>query len=377
MKGIVFWTSYICMHSSSVFEYVGEKMEVIIACASNEYGTFGSLNLKNIKIYQVKDKADVNHLIELLHFPTEYIHVNGCLKAYPGIEQFGYALRKLLKLKCIVLALNVEQFQWWGGKGLLRRMQWFYLYNIGIGKNIKAIGCTGDSSIEAHQKAFVSRKRLFDFIYTVPSPQSYLLEQVSNSNLPNVANGESGCKFVYVGQIISRKCVIEMVKVFKSLNIVDYSLEIIGGGDKENELIDIIKDNRRIHYWGKIAPSAVRKILLQTDVLIQPSKLEGWGCTVNEGLMMGNRVLISDAVGSRSLINNREWLGTTFRSGNWKDLRTKIIVEIKRGKRSMDEREKIRDWAECIYPEKEADYLIEVINYYMGKSQTKPVAPWI
>ena len=365
------------MHSASVFEYVGEKMDVIIACASKEYGTFGSLNFKNIKIYQVNDKADMEHLMEILHDPTEYVHINGCLKVYSGIEQFGYALRKLLKLKCIVFALNVEQFQWWGGKGLLRRMQWFYLYNIGIGKSIKAIGCTGKSGIEAHRKAFISKKRLFDFIYTVPSPQSYLLEQVDNFNLLNISNCEFGCKFVYVGQIISRKCVIEMVKVFKSLDIVDYSLEIIGGGDKENELVDIIKDNDRIHYWGKIAPSAVRKILLQTDVLIQPSKSEGWGCTVNEGLMMGNRIIISDAVGSRSLINNREWLGTIFRSGDWEDLKSKIIVEIARGKRSIDERKKISDWAECIYPEKEADYLIEIIDYYMGKSQTKPVAPWI
>lgn len=261
-----------------------------------------------------------------------------------------------------------------GKKRLFKENAMVFLYNIGIGRNIKAIGCTGKSGIEAYQKALVSKKRLFDFIYTVPSPQSYLLNQVAD--LPNVANLECGCKFVYVGQIISRKCVIEMVEVFKSLNTADYSLEIIGEGDKEGEVIDMIKDCDRIHFWGKMAPFVVRKILMKTDVLIQPSNLDGWGCTVNEGLMTGNRVLVSDAVGSSSLIKHREWLGATFRSGIWVDFKSKVLMEIERGSRSVDERKRISNWAECIYPEKEANYLIEILDYYMGKSQTKPLAPW-
>ena len=48
MKGIVFWTSHICMHSASVFEELGKHVSVIIACQSEEYGTFGSLILKNV-----------------------------------------------------------------------------------------------------------------------------------------------------------------------------------------------------------------------------------------------------------------------------------------------------------------------------------------
>lgn len=365
------------MHSASVFEYVGEKMEVIIACASEEYGTFGSLNLKNAKICQVHDNRDVEHLLRRLHSPADYVHVNSCLKVYPGIEQFGYALRKLLALKCIVFALNVEQFQWWGMKGLLRRMQWFYLYNFGIGRRIKAIGCTGESGVAAHHKAFISKKRLFDFIYTVPSPQSYLLKSLDFTvPIQELMKNRTGVRFIYVGQIIDRKCVLEMVKTFNRLNVSDYSLEIIGGGERTQEIKSFANQNKRIHYWGKIAPSQVRKVLSQTDVLLLPSRLEGWGCTTSEALMMGNRAIVSNAVGSSSLIKNREWAGDIFRSGDWNDLGKKILSEIKRGRRSEEERLRIINWAKCLYPELEADYLLKIIDFYTGKSDYKPKAPW-
>ena len=43
MKGIVYWTPYICMHSASVYEELGKRLHVIIACKSLEYGTFGGV----------------------------------------------------------------------------------------------------------------------------------------------------------------------------------------------------------------------------------------------------------------------------------------------------------------------------------------------
>ena len=48
MNGIVFWTTYICMHSASVFEELGKQRHVIVACKSLEYGTFGGLNMRNV-----------------------------------------------------------------------------------------------------------------------------------------------------------------------------------------------------------------------------------------------------------------------------------------------------------------------------------------
>lgn len=181
MNGIVFWTTYICMHSASVFDELGLKCHVIVVCKSLEYGTFGGLNMRNVEIAHIGDNKDVDKLIART---PGYVHINGTLKTYRGNEEFGYALHQLLKKRYFVMSVNLEQYQWWTKKGLLRRIQWFYLFNLGLGRRIKAIGCTGSTGVRAFRKAGISDERLFDFIYSVPEPDSYLLD----AHVPPVDN---------------------------------------------------------------------------------------------------------------------------------------------------------------------------------------------
>ena len=72
MKGIVYWTPYICMHSASVYEELGKRLHVIIACKSLEYGTFGGLNMKNVEIVYVEEEDDVDILIQRIPFSVHH-----------------------------------------------------------------------------------------------------------------------------------------------------------------------------------------------------------------------------------------------------------------------------------------------------------------
>ena len=60
MKGIVYWTPYICMHSASVYEELGKRLHVIIACKSLEYGTFGGLNMS--RLFMLKKRMMLTYL---------------------------------------------------------------------------------------------------------------------------------------------------------------------------------------------------------------------------------------------------------------------------------------------------------------------------
>lgn len=374
VKGIVYWTSYICMHTCSVFEELGKKYSVVIACSSLEYGNFGGMNFRNVQIVVVTNKDEVNTIInKTIH----YIHINNAVKGNPNKSLFAYSLKELISRNCFVMNVNLEQYPYWGWKGFLRRIQWFYLYNIGIGRKVKAIGATGQTGISAFAKAFVSPKRLFDFIYTVPSPEEmYLFDEYKSININSVVNTDNNiCNFVYIGQIIDRKCVVQLVDVFNSIDL-DYRLYIAGLGNRSEDICRMIKDNNKIYYFGKLMPYEVRTLLSKTDVLLLTSKSEGWGCTVNEGLMYGNRIIVSDRCGSRVLIQGHSDLGTIFRSGDWTDLKRKVECEIKRGARGKEERSLIMKWADCISPKSEAEYLMEVIGFYQGNHISKPLAPW-
>ena len=372
MNGIVFWTPYICMHSASVYEELGLMRHVIIACKSLEYGSFGGLNMRNVEIVHIEKNSDVEKLIERT---PNYIHINGSLKTYQGTEVFGYALHQLLNKRCFVMSVNMEQYQWWTKKGFLRRLQWFYLFNVGIGRKIKAIGCTGLTGVKAFRKAWISDRRLFVFIYSVPEPNSYLLQEYSQPIDSLINNRMEGVKFIYMGQIAHRKCIIELVRSFREIQ-GNWTLDIVGGGPQEDEIRQAIYDDRRIHYWGKLMPSQARKVLASADVLLQTSRLEGWGCTVNEALMYGCRVIVSDAVGSRALIENRDYCGRIFRSGDWNALQTCIKEEISKGNVTPEQRKRIAKEFQSIYPKAEADYFLQIVDYYTGKIDRKPIAPW-
>ena len=372
MNGIVFWTPYICMHSASVYEELGLMRHVIIACKSLEYGSFGGLNMRNVEIVHIEKNSDVEKLIERT---PNYIHINGSLKTYQGTEVFGYALHQLLNKRCFVMSVNMEQYQWWTKKGFLRRLQWFYLFNVGIGRKIKAIGCTGLTGVKAFRKAWISDRRLFVFIYSVPEPNSYLLQEYSQPIDSLINNRMEGVKFIYMGQIAHRKCIIELVRSFREIQ-GNWTLDIVGGGPQEDEMRQAIHDDHRIHYWGKLMPSQARKVLASADVLLQTSRLEGWGCTVNEALMYGCRVIVSDAVGSRALIENRDYCGRIFRSGDWNALQTCIKEEISKGNVTPEQRKRIAKEFQSIYPKAEADYFLQIVDYYTGKIDRKPIAPW-
>ena len=372
MNGIVFWTPYICMHSASVYEELGLMRHVIISCKSLEYGSFGGLNVRNVEIVHIEKNIDAEKLIERT---PNYIHINGSLKTYQGTEVFGYALRQLLNKRCFVMSVNMEQYQWWTKKGFLRRLQWFYLFNVGIGRKIKAIGCTGLTGVKAFRKAWISDRRLFVFIYSVPEPNSYLLQEYSQPIDSLINNRMGGVKFIYMGQIAHRKCIIELVRSFRESQ-GNWMLDIVGGGPQEDEMLQVIHDDHRIHYWGKLMPSQARKVLASADVLLQTSRLEGWGCTVNEALMYGCRVIVSDAVGSKALIENRDYCGRIFRSGDWNALQTCIKEEISKRNVTPEQRKRIAKEFQSIYPKAEADYFLQIVDYYTGKIDRKPIAPW-
>lgn len=90
------------MHSASVFEELGKHVSVIIACQSEDYGTLESLNLKNVKVYHVNSIENVDLLIS---DTLECIHVNSFLRVNSNVKFFVYALHKLIKNHCMVLAV--------------------------------------------------------------------------------------------------------------------------------------------------------------------------------------------------------------------------------------------------------------------------------
>ena len=360
-QGLVFWTYCIRSHFFQVINEISKKQIVIVAVLDYNFRDLGIYHIPNAEIILLQTYDDVKRLINKTRL---YLHINNYFKPN-NISQLLYLALKYIntnKIECI--SLFQEQYPYWGMKGFLRRIQWWYIFHVGVGKYIKALGCTGKSSITAYKKAGVSEEKMFEFIY---SPYY---------DIPIIdLNKHQYTKFIFVGQLNKRKQIIELLDVFKKIHN-NYSLVIIGDGELKEEIINKIGHNNQIRFLGNMPVDKVQQELALSDVLILPSEFDGWGCVVNEAISQGLRVIVSNACGSHSLIENRQFLGQVYPARNKNALLNCLDTEIKRGPLSIEEKNRIIMWSKKITPQIEGDYFFEVLTYYYGDRQEKPVAPW-
>jgi len=111
-----------------------------------------------------------------------------------------------------------------------------------------------------------------------------------------------------------------------------------------------------------------------SDLLILPSRFDGWGAVVNEALMHGVPVVCSSSCGSQDLLRE-SWRGGVFESEDVSGLRRQILDRLKLGRPTLAERARLIEWTSCITGEAAAKYLISVFEHVYGCG-TRPHPPW-
>ncbi len=124
-----------------------------------------------------------------------------------------------------------------------------------------------------------------------------------------------------------RFCFIGMMTKQKGVDVLLNSFDVIR---KERECtltlvgqtceLSIPSNDTHILFKGTQSKSQIRDILNQCDVLILPSRADGWGMVVTEALSCGTKVICSDAVGASELVQQSPIFGEVIRSNSKTDL---------------------------------------------------------
>jgi glycosyltransferase involved in cell wall biosynthesis len=136
-------------------------------------------------------------------------------------------------------------------------------------------------------------------------------------------------------------------QVLERLGRDSVSIDFIGEGASLDYLRRLSKDcgvDGQCRFLGAIARASVYDRLCEYDLLIQPSRYEGFGLTILEGIAAGLPVLVSDIEGPMEIIAGGR-LGWSFRSEDPQDLSVKII-ELFALSRHPDFPDRMRDRAE-------------------------------
>jgi glycosyltransferase involved in cell wall biosynthesis len=115
--------------------------------------------------------------------------------------------------------------------------------------------------------------------------------------------------------------------LINSLNIKKVSIDFIGNGNSEVYLRDLaekLKVSDHCSFIGLKHREWIYNHLCDYELLVQPSRYEGFGLTVAEAMAAKVPVLVSDIEGPLEIIEYGKY-GYTFKSEDAKDLAQKIL----------------------------------------------------
>jgi glycosyltransferase involved in cell wall biosynthesis len=104
--------------------------------------------------------------------------------------------------------------------------------------------------------------------------------------------------FIYVGRLAPEKNLEILIATFLKIEKkTDWGLIFVGDGPSRESLEKLASGDNSIKFVGGFPWYKVPEWLAQSDVLVLPSNSEPWGLVVNEAMVCGMPVIVSDKCG--------------------------------------------------------------------------------
>ncbi|HET7113863.1 MAG TPA: glycosyltransferase family 4 protein [Pyrinomonadaceae bacterium] len=173
----------------------------------------------------------------------------------------------------------------WAGR-LLRRWKLARLH----GSSVPIWGI-GKFAVDEYRREFGSRRSYFNLPYFSD------LERFRSA----ASGGRSERVFLFCGSLIARKGVDLMARAFVQLatEFPDVRLKIVGEGELRQGLAQLLAPvSDRVDFTGFKDWDLLPELYASADVLCVPSRYDGWGLVVPEGLASGLPVIATDRMGA-------------------------------------------------------------------------------
>ena len=199
----------------------------------------------------------------------------------------------------------------------------------------------------------VPKEKLFPFGYFIPRIAQFNLEHEP------AFNEAPTLKIIYVGALIRRKGLDVLQDAIRNLWNKDYqvSLDIYGAGDENL----VFPNLDFISYRGLIPFGNAQEIISHYDLLVLPSRYDGWGVVINEALCSNVPVVYADSVGAGEVAKNFG-AGLSFSSGNSSSLSSVLMGLMDDPNLLNALRNNAGLAADALQPEIAARYILEIMN---------------
>jgi glycosyltransferase involved in cell wall biosynthesis len=158
---------------------------------------------------------------------------------------------------------------------------------------------------------------------------------------------------------------MDLLEAFTRANIPNSYLVYAGDGPEKENLQHRVAEigfAHRVRFLGFVNQSQLPSVYCAADLFVLPSLFEPFGLVVNEAMLCGLPVVVTDRVGAKFDLVRPEENGYVFPAGDV-DALTSIIKDIlpdtiKRARLSAAARQRMRTWS----PREYADSVVRAVN---------------
>jgi glycosyltransferase involved in cell wall biosynthesis len=212
--------------------------------------------------------------------------------------------------------------------------------------------------------------RIFPFAYLTERP-------VMTGKKDSEGNQAALFRILYLGRVLRLKDGVTAIRALQSLPAPAWHFDVVGDGPDLPRWKKVAAQggvSSRIHFQPAVDGRLVGNLLQDADLLLLPSRKDGWGAVVNEALMSGVPVICSDNCGAADLLRE-PWRGATFKAGSVQSLRGALQIWFEGGRRTEESSARIRTWSGALEGAPVARYLVDVVKY-VRTGGLRPSPPW-
>ena len=370
---IVFWQNMLAIHQSAHIRALAADAGNEVTLVVPEAVGAERLNLG----WVVPDFGRATVIVDpskavmdaLIHDrPGESTHIFSAIHAFPMVEKAFF--RCLPTQAKIGLLVECQDFRGWLGLVRLGRAR---VDALRYARRISVILAMGEMGVQWFRRCGFSRACVFPYGYFVEKPALPLVRP----NPGAAADPGTDVRLMYLGQLIPRKGVDTLLRALGQLADQDWSLTIMGSGPMQTRLerrAERLQIRDRVMFLPVQSNADAVAQIARHDLLVLPSRFDGWGAVVNEALMCGVPVICSDHCGAAELLEE-SWRGEVFAAGSVSSLQNALRRRIARGRRTPDEAERLQNWSRCIEGEAAAAYLLQALRSATAPAPC-PLPPW-
>ncbi len=169
--------------------------------------------------------------------------------------------------------------------------------------------------------------------YNIPKDKIKVLPNSVKDSYDSVPLNELNSKTItYIGRLHSSKGIETLINSFALVTkkYPDFTLEIIGSGQEETKLKDLVNSldiSSKVNFIGGLSKEKVLEKFKNTYIAVIPSISEAFGFTVIEAMSMKTLVIGANNTGIKETIIHNE-TGLLFKTKDDNDLAEKIVQAI-------------------------------------------------